>query len=325
MQQTGKVYCRPKPQLVVDIIGSDTVKTGAVGSPIRFSADDIDLDRRRTPVAGRRNITQDDINSPRNVGRSQKWDSPNSPGNVFAASINLDDANTLDLRRQVVQKRNSQHRAYNVETEIDGEVIGSLRTMSIDDFEYGSMIAAMEEVMNLPQQTCMLITKEDMSFDGIDDLRFNDDDEFDESEQDRVLVDCVINDEDRPEEVQDEVGFEGLAASSDSDDDGSKALENYDESSVEVLSDTESELQSGEVGVEEKDPFVRAEKIRVYIQKIIGPINFEKAYSLMKVVETSEDDDAILEEMESIVGVEGLHLIDTFINLISLEDELCAK
>jgi hypothetical protein len=42
----------------------------------------------------------------------------------------------------------------------------------------------------------------------------------------------------------------------------------------------------------------------------------------MKVVETSEDDDAILVEMESIVGVEGLHLIDAFINLIALEDEI---
>jgi hypothetical protein len=244
--------------------------------------------------------------------------------------MNLDDANTLDMRRHVAKKRKAERRAYDVENEIDGEVVGGFGTMSIDDYEFGSMIAAMEEVMNLPQgqYTGMIFTKEGVGDADMDGLRFNDGDEFDESEQDRVLVDCVIDGEDEQEENEAEEGdFGGLADSSDSESDSESdsgsGSSDSEEGSDTQEGDANAAVEVGEVCDEEEDPAnKRADKIRSYLQRVIGPINFERAYSLMKVVETSEDDDAILVEMESIVGVEGLHLIDAFINLIALEDEI---
>ncbi|CAE7817304.1 unnamed protein product [Symbiodinium microadriaticum] len=322
------------PKLTVDILESRVGNTGDTRSPMRFSLDDINLERKRNTPVGAVTGTQDDINSPRFHSGPRQWDSPSNmdmaEGNVrFDDCVNdLDNARTIDMRKHASRKKKTKKEKdddngniYDVDIEIDDDV-GAVQNMAIDDYEYGSVLAAMEEVLKLPQKysgdiICSDI--DDWSGEGTCGPVFEDGDEFEETAQDRMFVDCVIDGEDGHESdaSSGESSSDSVSGCSHPSDyrDGSGSKDNEDD---ELLNnDGDGPLQ------EDKDAVTaRVDNLRQYLESCVGPVNFVKAYSLLRVVESSDDDDALLHEMESIVGVEGLFLMDSFIKLISLEDEI---
>lgn len=71
---------------------------------------------------------------------------------------------------------------------------------------------------------------------------------------------------------------------------------------------------------EDHSPASRMEALREYLEDALGVDKFIKAYRLLKAVDPKDDDDALLASMEAIVGVDGLHYMDAFIQLITIED-----
>lgn len=72
---------------------------------------------------------------------------------------------------------------------------------------------------------------------------------------------------------------------------------------------------------EEDSPALKMEALREYLEDSLGLDKFIKAYRLLKSIGPSdEDDDSLLSNMEQIVGVEGLQYMDTFIQLITIEE-----
>jgi hypothetical protein len=68
-------------------------------------------------------------------------------------------------------------------------------------------------------------------------------------------------------------------------------------------------------------PASRMEALREYLENSLGTDRFIKVYRLLKSVGPKDDDDELLKSMESVVGVEGLHFMDAFFQLIHIEDK----
>lgn len=78
-----------------------------------------------------------------------------------------------------------------------------------------------------------------------------------------------------------------------------------------------------EVGMQVEDEdsaAVKMEALREYLEDSLGLDRFTKAYRLLKSIGPRDDDDSLLNNMEEIVGVEGLEYMDAFIQLITIED-----
>ena len=71
---------------------------------------------------------------------------------------------------------------------------------------------------------------------------------------------------------------------------------------------------------EDDSPALKMEALREYLEDSLGLERFIKAYRLLKAIGPRDDDDSLLTKMEHIVGVEGLQYMDTFIQLISIEE-----
>ena len=68
-------------------------------------------------------------------------------------------------------------------------------------------------------------------------------------------------------------------------------------------------------------PSQKMEAIRVYLEGKLGEEIFVKAYRFLKNIEEEDDDeDALLNSMEAIVGTEGLKYLDVLFQLITIEE-----
>jgi hypothetical protein len=68
-------------------------------------------------------------------------------------------------------------------------------------------------------------------------------------------------------------------------------------------------------------PASRMEALREYLENSLGTDRFIKVYRLLKSVGPKDDDDELLSALEKVVGVEGLRYMDTFFQLIHIEDK----
>lgn len=68
-------------------------------------------------------------------------------------------------------------------------------------------------------------------------------------------------------------------------------------------------------------PATRMEALREYLENSLGTDRFIKVYRLLKSVGPKDDDDELLSALERVVGVEGLRYMDTFFQLIHIEDK----
>ena len=315
-----------KPPLTVDIWEAAHAGLGCGQSPHRFSRDDINVERKR-PTPTPRNVTQDDINSPRLQHSSQPWSSPKGAGAAKQIGSDswgdLDNACTIDMRKHATRKnlvlKNERAPDDDIFDDMASEIDDDMRAfgnLSADDFEYGCVMAAMEEVLNLPQQYTGVLENTHSNGDCEEGCPiFDDGDEFEDTLEEQRLVDCIIDGEDEDQRSN------GSNSDSSTGSGGIRVIRQDDDDDEDVDDDmfvddrapplNEKATVTDEVG-----------KIRQYLVDCVGAVNVEKVCSLLRVVEISDDDDALLAEMESIVGVEGLHLLDAFINVISLEDEL---
>ena len=290
-------------------------------SNMRYSQDDIDVDRRRASI---------DTHTDKELSSSC----------------------SLDLSSLV--KRSSSSVPPVPETGADQEqhsdddaCVGSVH----DDEDFGSMLLAMEGALCLQERPLGVDEVDDVFEEASDSDGYNDDDLEEYSETrcrhstdseggaddlqtpeapSRWEKGAVASIQDHATAGEDWGEMEGeslgLSWGSDSDEEGRVGAKGEGGGQEMTVYGVPFPLgrtirKDGGMEFSEHDsPAVKMEALREYLEGSLGLDSFIKAYRLLKAIGPRDDDDSLLTKMEHIVGVEGLQYMNTFIQLISIEE-----